>query len=57
MRSFRAENLSLLVKNILDLDKENAKSTPVIDSGQISNYAYPGFVQGEGMVKTNGKRK
>jgi hypothetical protein len=27
MRSFRAENLSLLIKYMLDLDKENAKST------------------------------
>ncbi len=27
MRSYRAENVSLLVKQILDLDKENAKST------------------------------
>ena len=57
MRSFRAENLSLFVKNLLDLDTEQARKTLANISDNYPIVLNEGFNRCEKMVKGKGKRK
>ncbi len=56
MRSFRAENVSLLVKQILDLDREGARQTHECLREELPDRDHPGPRRGEEVAQKTGAR-
>ena len=54
MRSFRAENVSLLVKQMLDVEIEEARTTLETSASAVSDFYYPGPCKGQAVAEEAG---